>query len=508
LGKKSQLKNFKTTYLLLDGLNYYYLGEKKSTDFNSRVPSDGVIRTITYNLDGDTIINTVDDSVGNIVRIEDLSTGTAKSRLISNTNITNNQLRTSGPFSKNEYGSPLTSESANDSQKQTVEQIYRFQKNIDDVETFYFVEAILKSKNTKPLLSPAAREASNGSGVGGGAGFSFGFYIKYSIFLVIPKFIKLIIKIAVKLFPIIGQFISLIKNPAKFITDIIIAKLGDDFGTEAPKFGYYSKEFLEQLSEYKQLLDEIRQNRTNFFRLEEARQKAKQYLNSSLLKNYVFSDDEGNGRFILDGSALLKLFGDAPILQGLPSLSFGIETNFSTLLARVPQIPIKLIFSLRLPSKSGKTKGDLLGNTLDAISQQIQSSTLYNSNLSPKGPLYIKNEILSQAGGIQTIEEVSIQYSTGEFKEGVKYDYIYLTEDIEALIKEADSLIDIGDSESLNKAARLLEEALQKDPNNKLIKQKLEDLKRLKKVYTTQPLLDFMLNLVALPVKVIIGIIK
>jgi hypothetical protein len=62
----------------------------------------------------------------------------------------------------------------------------------------------------------------------------------------------------------------------------------------------------------------------------------------------------------------------------------------------------------------------------------------------------IKNEILSQAGGIQTIEEVSIQYSTGEFKEGVKYDYIYLTEDIEALIKEADSLIDIGDSESLN----------------------------------------------------------
>ena len=497
--------NYNGEVVYIDSQNRFY-GIKKDISFDSFIPNDGQINNLSYNPTTNQITFLSQQLLSNQIRIEDVSTGTAKPRIISEVNITNEQLRIPGPLSKDEYGTPNVSEEPGESQTQEVAQIYRYQRFVDDVETYYIVEAVLKSKNTNPLLSENDKNNNSGSNKGRNKGGG-GSYTWTDIFRVIPKFIRLVIRIATKLIPEIQKFLNLIRNPASFITDIIIAKLGDDFGRDVPKFGFFSKDFIDQLKQLKSYTQQLKNSKGDLAKIQVTKQRLNSFLNASLLKNYVTIDDNGKGRFILDGSATIRLFGDAPILKGLPGITFGLETNLSSLISTEPKAPFKLIFSLdRFASSSSKTLPEFLGLTSDNINKQIQDSNLYNTNL--KGPLVVKNEIKTEAGGIQTIEEVSIQYSTGVFKEGVDYTYIYLTEEVIKLVQEADELQSIGDSESIGKAIKILEEAERIDSNNKLIKEKLGSLRRLQSVFTTQPLLDFMLNLVTLPLKVIIGIIK
>jgi hypothetical protein len=492
---------------------YVFVGcaTRMSTLLGPRIPTDdGVLRQITFDVINDNIINQTDQTLPFLVRIDDMSTGTAKSRIISAERITNNQLRIPGPLATGPYGSPnVDDQEPSESVTQQVEQIYRFQRRIDDVETFYIVEAVLKSQNQNPLESAgdaADRAGSGGSGSGGRGG---GSYTWKNIFGVIPKFIRLAIRIATKLFPAIQQFLNLIRNPASFVTDIIIAKLGDDFGTDVPKFGFFSKEFLDQLKQLKQLVTSIKNNRFNPQNLQVARRQLKLFLNSSLLKNYVFVDDLGRPKFLLDGAATIKLFGDAPILQGLPSIVFGIETNLGSLATPEPKVPFKLIFGInRVGSGSNKSLPAFLGITDDNLNRQIAASALVNSALNPGVPFSVKNEIVTGAGGVQTLEEVSIEYSTGAFKAGVDYTYIYLTEEVVKLLMEAEALESNGDSDSIKQAIALLEEAQSYGTNNKLINEKLAALRKLEAAFSSQPIFDFMLNLVCLPLKVIIGIIK
>ena len=490
----------------IDSQNRFY-GIKKDISFTPFIPNDGQINNLSYNPTTNQITLVSQQSVPNQIRIEDVSTGTAKPRIISEVNITNEQLRIPGPLSKGEYGTPNVSEDPGESQTQEVEQIYRYQRFVDDVETYYIIEAVLKSKNTNPLLSENDRNNNSGSNKGN-RNSGGGSYTWTDIFRVIPKFIRLVIRIATKLIPAIQTFLNLIRNPASFVTDIIIAKLGDDFGTEVPKFGFLSKDFIEQLKQLKTYLEQLKGAKNDLAKIQVAKQNLKSFLNASLLKNYVFVDDNGKGRFILDGSSTIRLFGNAPKLKKLPGITFGLETNLSSLMSTEPKSPFKLIFSIdRFASSSSKTLPEFLGLTSDNINKQIQASNLYNANLNPKGPLVVKNEIKTEAGGIQTIEEVSIQYSTGTFKEGVDYTYIYLTEEVQKMVQEADELQSIGDSQSISKAIKILEDAARIDSNNKLLKEKIGLLRNLEGAFATQPLLDFMLNLVTLPLKVVINIV-
>jgi len=517
-GTNYPLYNFdffgKRTVVYLDTQRqcYVFVGCSLATSLlGLRIPTeDGILRQITYNVINDAVVDQQDQNLPFLVRIDDMSTGTAKSRIISAERITNNQLRIPGPLATGPYGTPnVDSQEPSESVTQQVEQIYRFQRRIDDVETFYIVEAVLKSQNQNPLESAGDAADRAGSGGGGSGGRGGGSYTWKNIFGVIPKFIRLAIRIATKLFPAIQQFLNLIRNPASFVTDIIIAKLGDDFGTDVPKFGFFSKEFLDQLKQLKQLATAIKNNRFNPQNLQVAKRQLKLFMNASLLKNYVFVDDIGRPKFLLDGAATIKLFGDAPILRGLPSIVFGIETNFSSLATPEPKVPFKLIFGVnRVGSGSNKSLPDFLGITNDNLNRQIAASALVNSALNPGVPFSVKNEIKTGAGGIQTLEEVSIEYSTGVFKEGVDYTYIYLTEEVVKLLMEAEALESNGDSDSIKQAIALLEEAQSYGTNNKLINEKLAALRKLEAAFASQPIFDFMLNLVCLPLKVIIGIIK
>ena len=80
---------------------------------------------------------------------------------------------------------------------------------------------------------------------------------KIHIFKLIPKFIKLIVKLAVKLYPTINDFITLLSNPNElpsFLTKPLFNKMGDNNGTEDIKFDVYSKEFMGEYSKLKNML--------------------------------------------------------------------------------------------------------------------------------------------------------------------------------------------------------------------------------------------------------------
>lgn len=496
LGKTIILKN-----------DYEFIGFLPTVTFNT--PAENISSVNIFNTETETVTTTLLNNLPNLIRIDDLSTGTAQSRLISAINITNNQFRIPGPLAKGPYGSPTIGESDEDNAIQEVETIFRFQRYVDDVEDFYIVEAVLKSANENPLLTNAERNARQTNpniktkGRGGG-----GYYTWKSIFGVIPKFIRLVVRIATKLIPEIQSLINLVTNPAQFVSDIIVAKLGDDFGRDVPKFGFLSKEFMEQLTKAVGLITKLKETRKDLIRYNEAKKQLKQFLDVSILKNYVFISDEGVGKFVLDGTGAVYLFGSSPLLAKLPKITFGIQTRFSTLLSPEPKAPIKLIFSVdRKTSGSSKNISDILGNTADKLSKEITESSLYNSNLNPNAPLIIKNQLVTEAGGVQSIEEVSIQYSTGIFREDVKYEYFYITEEVKNLLEKADALISKGDNNSLSEAAKVLQDAKNLDPTNKLIDEKLDLLSQLKAEFFTNPLFDFILNFVMLPIKVVFGII-
>jgi hypothetical protein len=477
--------------------------------FANFIPNNNEISILRYDLNDNSVTLISTQNPPNLIRVEDFSTGTAKPRIISKVNVTNPQLQTDKPIGNTPYGTPNPNTGTNENTRQTVEQFFRYQRTIDDVKTFYIVEATLKSKNNRALLSEAENQEVEKKGGSRGKRIpGFGLYTRPSIFLVVPKFIKMLIKIFAKLFPVIQQFLTLITNPMKFLTDIIIAKLGDDFGAEVPKFGFYSKEFMAQLKQLTEFLQRMKDVKNQPLDVrEEVFDQMEAFLKNSLLEKYVYVPKSGDAIFIFDGAAVLKLFGDAPILQGLPTLTFGIESNLGSLLTPNPKIPFKLIFDFSGFRRKGfKAVNDIKGENADLYSDQILNSSIFNSKFDPS--LSVKNQIVTQAGGQTHVQEVSVVYSTGVFREDYQYTYTEVTEEVLDLIAKASQLESAGDDESLTRAQRLLEEASRKDPNNEFIKEKIKNIQKLKKIKTSHPLFDFILNIVALPLKVVIGIIK
>lgn len=391
--------------------------------------------------------------------------------VISSSQITNNQLAVNTPYSSGLYGTPFV-------KNQDIEQVYRYATNEDDTRTYYIVEGILTSKNKQKINS---NTVSNGDGSD---------YTLYDVIGSIPVFIDMLIEVFTKLIPAITELSTLIANPTKFITDIIISKLGDNFGTESPKFEFFSKDFTDTLKKLSKIDGSV----------DEKYNKMKNIVNNSSLKNYVHISKSAVARFILDGSATVKLFGDAPILKSLNGIKFGIETNLSSLASSDPKLPFNLINDGSSPS-SMKSIPELSGIT--NVVNNIKQSALYNTNFDAK--LEVKNEIKTQAGGIEHIEEVDIQHSTGVYQKDVDYTYIYVTEYVKKLIDEAQSLENQGD---LSKSIDKLNEASKLDPKNQFLIGKLDELKKLTQLIGSQPILDFMLNIVCLPLKVIFGIIK
>ena len=275
---------------------------------------------------------------------------------------------------------------------------------------------------------------------------------------IFSPFSNLLIDIITKLIPSIEKYLEIIQNPLSFITTIMEKKLGDDFGSADTKFEIFATDLIKKLNK----LNTLEKN------------KRQEFINLSNLMKYVYLDKDLNIHIITDGGASISFFGLTLTLtmknglfsfsiSGFPDLSaFNTSTKESD---NVPNIYPK-------------------GNT---------NSITENDNVN-----------INNNSKIQTEKIVNIQYSTGEYIPGYNYTYIYQTQYVTDLINKAKEYRDKGDIET---ALNLVDEALKKDPKNKINIDLFNELFALSKFYN-QPVIKFLLSAITFPFKIIQKIVS
>jgi len=343
--------------------------------------------------------------------------------------------------------------------------VYRYMKSEYDTETYYIVEGILPSINT------GGDGGSNQSG-GNNSGDSSGYYKLKDFLGAIKVFISVLCDIFSKLIPAIKKLISLFKNPANFIVDIIKEKLGESMKIFSPEF----------LNDYKQMIALPK------FDPDTGENLRKKFAKNSSLNDYIFVSPTGDYKVLFDGAAIKKLE-----ILGL-TIIFGIEVNHKK------PVPIKLIFKI-----------DLKGATENSL-QSILNGNANGQNLGGLGNSNNPNSNGNNpaSGSIDQVlngESVSIVYSTGNYIEGINYKYIYVTEYVSGLVNEANQLAQSDDIDDLNKAMRKYDEALQADPTNTFILDKLKELMNKIPNYMSG-LMELLLALITAPLKLVTQVVE
>jgi hypothetical protein len=466
-------------------------------------------------------------------------------KVIDPSKITNDALTKAELFSKGKYG-------AGDSEKpQEIEVIQRYMLTDTDTESYYIIEGILTDKNTQTDVVPK----NSGSAPGGG-------YYRIPHALGATKvFLSLVVDIVSKLIPQILKLLALFKNPGSFIIEIIKEKLGDGFSIfskEAFKTFEKAKSIKDQKTseakstangkvdnvtsaandkakeandKAKEANDKAKDNTTKgnskvdgatsaannkANKANEAKSKTSDKVNelkdtfkNSPLSNHVFVDKKGNYKFLLDGLAMLpfEIFG--------LNLPFGAELNFSN----IPNSPIKLIMDAKLSKVKNmqdflmpKIK-DFKGPGSKGVAPTGAGKLTPGLNISDiksmESPIYKSNAKIKN-----DTDAVDIKYSTGEFISGVNYNYIYINQDVNKTLTDANEILNTpNESVDLDKAKKTTEDlndALKKDPTNKALKDALSKLKgKLGNLAdNTQPLIKMLLGMVTIPIKIIGGIIE
>jgi hypothetical protein len=512
---------------------------------NSNLPTFGKERKITINYNGAINANTgnLPVSIVNkdipLYQIKAESADFPYGKVIDPSKITNENLIKDELFSKGKYGVGDTEN------PQEIEVIQRYMLTDTDTESYYIIEGILTDKNTQTDVVPT-----NGNGAGNSA--SGGGYYRMPHALGATKvFLSLVVDIVSKLIPQILKLISLFKNPGSFIIEIIKEKLGDGFSI-------FSKESFKAFEKAKSIKDQKtseakstangkvdsatstatdKANSTTSngsSRVEgatsaansragnlnnkanEGSEKASDKVNklkdtfkNSPLSNHVFVDKKGNYKFLLDGLAMLpfSIFG--------VNLPFGAELNFSN----IPSSPIKLIMDAKLSKVKNmqdflmpKIK-DFKGPGSTGVAPTGAGKLTPGLNISDiktmESPIYKSNSRIKN-----DTDAVDIKYSTGEFINGVNYNYIYIDQDVNKTLTDANEILNTpNESVDLDKAKKTsedLNDALKKDPTNTALKDALSKLKaKLGSLAdNTQPLIKMLLGMVTIPIKIIGGIIE
>lgn len=406
----------------------YWLYENNLTILDKKLTSVGVSQTV------DKIVVTNTDLSTGFIRV---ASGDARfGELISKNQITNAQLSISNGYAPIE-----------DYTKTGITQLYRYRTSFEDTKTFYIFEGFKLQENASNNNS-STQPASTGTQ----------YYKKPHAIGAIKPFIKLMTGIFVKLLPSVNSLLQIFTNPASFITTPVTEKLGNEFEFLSPEF---LKEF-NALVATAALAD-----------------KLKAYNKSVLLKKYISLDADGKPRFILDGAALIELFG----------IKFGLE---------IKDVLLKLVFS------GGASALQQNFNSLFNLNTSNVSQTangIINSNFTQQ----VNNPNTTTFTG-QQYETVSIEYSTGVKLDNVNYQYIYITEYVAGLLKAGEDAEKLNTPDSLNEAMMNYLLAYSSDSKNKLIQDKIRNLaNKLKKL--SEPILSFILGIVTLPIKLVKSII-
>ena len=384
--------------------------------------------------------------------------------------------------------------------------IQRFMLTEFDTESYYILEGVLP-EIADELLGSTQSNAANPPQASNAGGY---YKISHAIGA-IKVFISLLTEIFSKLIPSIKRLLKLLQDPRSFITDIVTEKLGEVFsflGPEAfdafknaqklaapstPGTGGVGANF-NTPSNPTGKLDEKKSKKLK---------KIEEHFKKSKMNGVVFVyQDTLKYKSVLDG------IGTIPFEMFGKDLGFGLELNTSSL----PNPPIKLVFPQNITTSKLKSqlndaadlfnegqnvKGEILDNLAKAKSNV---GSLSKQNKLPDGTQLNANDY----------KILDIKYSTGEFINGVDYNYVYITKDVENLLAEADELTAKGTEEDLEKAKERLEAAQKLDPDNQLIEDKLKELQKSKSIFdkNLQPLLKFILGFVSLPIQIVSKIIQ
>lgn len=330
----------------------------------------------------------------------------------------------------------------------------------------YIIEGVRreKPKSNKPeVIKPETPEDNNKK-----------YYKRAHFFSAIAKFIDSIIDIALDLLPQLKDVYKLFSKPHEFLFDIILEKVGDNFEL-------LSNEIIDKFSEANSINDIY--EKVSFVRGE------------PMLKKFVFIDETtGKMKFLFDSVGMFDLMG----------FNFGVQlTNL------IPKFVIgsngrnKDDLTSSKKSVNGNFNDELIGDIRKAKgSTGSKTSDIENGNLNNRAddPSVDSNSI--------GFENISIKYSTGEKIEGIDYEFIYITQDVEKLIRRGDELFNIAAMSDINQdldsaigALQNYDQALEKDPNNQAIKDKINELKGKFRVQLNM-IFKFLFNLVSMPIKI------
>ena len=412
--------------------------------------------------------------------------------------------------------------------------IYRYALTDLDEETYYIIEGIKVDDNTQSIdttlgeggARPATDAGGNAAGGGGGGSYKF----PHAIGAVVV-FIKMLVKVFSKLIPAITKLLKLFSNPMAFVTDIIMEKLGESFSIFSPeakkKFDGASKLVKEKKKYNKPKAPTVPGRPTpKVPNMGDYVRKMKGHFENSPLKNHVAVDSlgsfkdasgkipkipskdaVGNFKFVYDGVGFIpfKIFGK--------DLSFGMELKMANIITKEwgNPSPMKLIFKKEKNDKDPNNIGVTGPKTDDGNNANSKDAAMTQANTDPNSNGKSNNQGLNgSTDPNKRYVTLSTWYSTGEFINGVDYKYVYIDQQDEDLLKEVDELSGSIDPDDLKKAKDLLEEALDKDPDDDALKNKLDEIK--KKMFdlnsNTQPLLKMILGMVTLPIKIVAGIIE
>lgn len=542
---------------------YYIYNETfKGPNTQYNLPTFGIERSISINYEKDTI-DVTDKSIP-IWRLK-VDDRYSNSKIIDPTQVTNDFLTTADLFTKD----PLWYGHGAPDDPQTLGIIKRYALTDLDEESYYIVEGILKNDNEFDTDENGKRKNA-GRGKGGGGGW---YRLPHAIGAC-GVFIRLLIDIGVKLLPKISKLMALFQNPAKFVTDIMSEKLTKNFEflssdaistfqkagqlrsqignkdididnikqnidsirIESSKLSSkvvtdaQGKSDLEQSQAKKMVEDINKKTEERISKLQKVVDKKKQavaklreHYKNSILSNYVYVDETNlQSIFTLDGGATIPLsvFG--------AKLNFGIAMNMGS----VPnKPPLKLIFpdsknifkNVQYLIDNAKPTAKNTGQPLENIVKQevLDLKTPVQSQLSAldKQPPF-KNKTINfnedvnkvqikfEDGSVEYIPKDSLQ--TFVLTNQNKYNFIYVTEEINKTFVDVDTLLESGTQEDLDKAKEKLDEAKKNFPNNSAIDDKLKELSDKNESFAKnlQPLLKAILGLTTFPIKVVADIIK
>jgi len=349
-----------------------------------------------------------------------------------------------------------------------------FNSVIWDNQINYVIEGILRTNPDKEN-----ENSKNGNDRNLDIGNPLGWYGKWGIFSAVKDFIDILINIFLDLIPEIDSLIKLYSSPHEFIFDTIFEKMENNFAAFSSTL----------MTKYRSLED-----------FDDRFEKKKFIESDPDLSKFVFLDEDLNHRFVLDGFSGMELLGfnfGVNIIDFLPKLVLEKTNNFSLNQSKESINGNSLSTQPRNMVTGDNEKGDSLGTN-------------------PNGDVVNANVRKKKDDGTYEWETVSVQYSTGDFIKGVDYNYIYITEDVERLLSKGDELFEAAIQSSqrgnggLGDAIDSLTNynmALDKDPNNNFIKNKIDELKTKFKL-NIQTILQFLMNMVSFPMKIVISILE